>query len=107
MSACHPAQHLMSFPSQLNPDNILRFLQLRGEPASTNEIARSLHLKKTDTRPLFKMLAKLKKRRAIEELPGGRYRLLNPKKEQQAPGPQPLRRPAPHRNVPPFRIAMK
>src|SRR2546425_2082657 len=95
MSADHPAQHLMSSPSQLNPDNILRFLQLRGEPASTNEIARSLHLKKTDTRPLFKMLAKLKKRRAIEELPGGRYRLLNPKKEQQAPGPQPLRRPAP------------
>jgi len=95
MSACHPAQHLMSFPSQLNPDNILRFLQLRGEPASTNEIARSLHLKKTDTRPLFKMLAKLKKRRAIEELPGGRYRLPNRKKEQQAPGPQPLRRPAP------------
>src|SRR6266849_5837605 len=95
MSACHPAQHLMSSPSQLNPDNILRFLQLRGEPASTNEIARGLHLKKTDTRSLFKILAKLKKRRAIEELPGGRYRLPNRKKEQQAPGPQPLRRPAP------------
>src|SRR5258708_25736703 len=95
MSADHPAQHLMSSPSQLNPDNILRFLQVRGEPASTNEIARSLHLKKTDTRPLFKMLAKLKKRRAIEELPGGRSRLLNPKKEQQAPGPQPLPPPPP------------
>src|SRR5260370_33237921 len=100
MSACHPAQHLMSFPSQLNPDNILRFLQLRGEPASTNEIARSLHLKKTDTRPLFKMLGKLKKRRAIEELPGGRYRLPNRKKEQQAPGPQPPRRPAPPQERP-------
>src|SRR6266702_1803310 len=95
MSACHPAQHLMSSPTQLNPDNILRFLQLRGEPASTNEIARGLHLKKTDTRPLFKILAKLKKRRAIEEQPGGRYRLPNRKKEQQAPGQQPLRRPAP------------
>src|SRR6266699_4057035 len=95
MSACHPAQHLMSSPSQLNPDNILRFLQLRGEPASTNEIAHGLHLKKTDTRPLFKILAKLKKRHAIEELPGGRYRLPNRKKEQQAPGQQPLRRPAP------------
>src|SRR5712691_684883 len=95
MSACHPAQHLMSSPSQLNPDNILRFLQLRGEPASTNEIARGLHLKKTDTRPLFKILAKLKKRRAIEELPGGRYRLPNRKKEQQAPGQPPPRRPAP------------
>src|SRR6266571_2470346 len=99
MSACHLAQHLMSSPSQLNPDNILRFLQLRGEPASTNEIARGLHLKKTDTRPLFKMLAKLKKRRAIEELPGGRYRLPNRKKEQQAPG-QPPRRPAPPQERP-------
>src|SRR6266702_8602087 len=89
MSACHPAQHLMSSPSQLNPDNILRFLQLRGEPASTNEIARGLHLKKTDTRPLFKMLAKLKKRRAIEELPGGRYRLLSHKSEKDTPGKEP------------------
>src|SRR3989442_4824676 len=95
MSADHPAQHLMSSPSQLNPDNILRFLQLRGEPASTNEIARSLHLKKTDTRPLFKMLAKLKKRRAMQDLRGGRYRLRSAKKQQQAPVPQPLRRPAP------------
>ena len=100
MSADHPAQHLMSSPSQLNPDNILRFLQLRGEPASTNEIARGLHLKKTDTRPLFKILAKLKKRHAIEELPGGRYRLPNRKKEQQAPSQQPLRRPAPPQERP-------
>src|SRR5712691_2654398 len=96
MSACHPAQYLMSSTSQLNPDNILRFLQLRGEPASTNEIVRGLHLKKTDTRPLFKILAKLKKRRAIEELPGGRYRLPNrKKKEQQAPGQLPRRPAAP------------
>src|SRR6266852_9799641 len=99
MSACHPAQHLMSFPSQLNPDNILRFLQLRGEPASTNEIARSLHLKKTDTRPLFKMLAKLKKRRAIEELPGGRYRLPNRKPEQKTLDRSPRHNPEPARHV--------
>jgi len=53
----------------------LRFLQLRGGPASTGEIAKGLQLRKVDTRPLHKMLSKLKKRRAIEELPGGRYRL--------------------------------
>src|SRR5713226_2575575 len=86
MSACHSAQHLMSSPSQLNPDNILRFLQLRGEPASTNEIARGLHLKKTDTRPLFKILAKLKKRHAIEELPGGRYRLTGRRSDRESSG---------------------
>jgi len=76
----------MSRPSHLSPDNILRFLQLRTEPASANEIARGLQLKKTDTRPLFKMLAKLKKRRAVEELPGGRYRLPRRKKEADSPG---------------------
>src|SRR5690348_13635287 len=65
----------MPSASTLSPDNILRFLQLRSEPASTNDIARGLQLKKSDTRPLHKMLAKLKKRRVIEELPGGRYRL--------------------------------
>src|SRR5215831_13157574 len=79
----------------LSPDNILRFLQLKGAPASTNEIAKGLQLKKADTRPLHKMLAKLKKRRAIEELPGGRYRLHGRKseresREQQSPHPPAL-----------------
>ena len=76
----------MPRPSHLSPDNILRFLQVRSEPASTGEIARGLHLKKSDNRPLFKMLSKLKKRRAIEELPGGRYRLPNGKSERDGSG---------------------
>ena len=59
----------------LSTDNILRFLQLRNEPASANEIAKGLGLKDPDTRPLFKLLAKLEKRQAIEALPGGRYSL--------------------------------
>ena len=88
----------MPRPSHLSPDNILRFLQVRGDPASTNEIVQALHLKKSDTRPLFKMLSKLKKRRAIEELPGGRYRLPSHKSEREAPGSearqQPVQRPS-------------
>jgi len=88
----------MPRPSHLSPDNILRFLQVRGDPASTNEIVQALHLKKSDTRPLFKMLSRLKKRRAIEELPGGRYRLPSRKKEGEAPGSearhQPVQRPS-------------
>jgi len=80
----------MPRPSHLSPDNILRFLQVRSEPASTNEIAQGLHLKKTDHRPLFKMLSKLKKRGAIEELPGGRYRLPSRKSERESPGQKPL-----------------
>src|SRR5437016_14607431 len=90
----------MPRPSHLSPDNILRFLQIRSEPASTNEIAQGLHLKKADTRPLFKILAKLKKRHAIEELPGGRYRLPGRKSDgessrlaQRPARPQQVRRP--------------
>jgi ribonuclease R len=75
----------MPLPSHLSPDNILRFLQVRSEPASTREISEGLHLKKSDNRTLFKMLSKLKKRRAIEELPGGRYRLPSRKSEREAP----------------------
>src|SRR5690242_2446712 len=75
----------MPRPSHLSPDNILRFLQVRSAPASTTEISQGLHLKKSDNRPLFKMLSKLKKRRAIEELPGGRYRLPSRKSEPDAP----------------------
>src|SRR5437879_9854500 len=79
----------MPRPSQLSPNNILRFLQVRSVPVSTTDIARGLHLKKSDNRPLFKMLSKLKKRRAIEELPGGRYRLPTRQPKLQAPREHP------------------
>src|SRR5437899_10571025 len=92
-------------PSHLNPDNILRYLQVRNEPASTGEIAQGLHLKKSDNRPLFKMLSKLKKRRAIEELPGGRYRLPGRMSEKDAPVKEPPlsapRRPQPSASASP------
>jgi ribonuclease R len=67
----------------------LRFLQIRSEPASASEISQGLHLNKADTRPLFKMLSKLKKRRAIEELPGGRYRLPGRKPDRDTTDHQP------------------
>src|SRR6266550_3715392 len=78
----------MPRPSHLSPDNILRFLQVRSEPASASEIVEGLHLKKTDNRPLFKMLSKLRKRGAIEELPGGRYRLPSRKSGREGPRQQ-------------------
>jgi len=59
----------------------LRFLQVTRDAASTNEIAAALHIGKADRKPLFKMLLSLKKRGAIEELPGGRYRLAGRKGE--------------------------
>jgi hypothetical protein len=84
----------MSRTSNLSPENLLRFLQVKTEPVSANEIARGLHLGKSDRRPLFKILTKLKKRNAIEELPGGRYRPAkrNTAKESSASTPQTKRR---------------
>src|ERR1700687_549279 len=89
----------MPRPSHLSPDNILRFLQVRSEPASASEIAQGLHLKKTENRPLFKMLTNLRNGAAMEELPGGRYRPRSRKSEQRASGQKPrqeaMRRPQP------------
>src|ERR1700729_3994277 len=78
----------MARPSHLSPDNILRFLQVRTDPVSVDDISRGLHLKKSDYRPLLKMLVKLKKRGAVREFPGGRYHLAGSKRERddsQAP----------------------
>jgi ribonuclease R len=83
------APNPMPRPSHLSPDNILRFLQIRSQPASASEISEGLHLKKADARPLFKMLAKLKKRQAIEELSGGRYRLPSRRPDREAAGQSP------------------
>ncbi len=58
----------------IEADDVLRFLQDRGRPATTNELAEELNIAKRDRHALHKILAKLKKRRAIEELPGRRYR---------------------------------
>jgi ribonuclease R len=85
---------------RLSPDNILRFLQLRSDPASTNEIAKSLQLRKADHRSLHKMLAKLKKRQAIEELPGGRYRLPGRKPNREPTAQQHPRPASPDRSQP-------
>ncbi|MGB9467345.1 MAG: RNB domain-containing ribonuclease, partial [Candidatus Acidiferrum sp.] len=76
----------MSRPSHLSPDNILRFLQVTRDAASANEIAAALHVGKADRKPLYKMLVKLKKGAAIEELPGGRYRLAGRKRKEEAGG---------------------
>src|SRR5258708_35636084 len=75
--------------SQLSPDNILPFLQVRSAPASADEIAAALHMSKADRHALYKMLSKLKKRRAIEELPGGRYRLASRREKPTGDGHPP------------------
>jgi ribonuclease R len=73
----------MSRPSHLSPDNILRFLQVTRDSASANEIGAGLHVGKNARKALFNLLVKLKKRGAIEELPGGRYRLAGRKRKEE------------------------
>src|SRR5216684_557294 len=76
----------MPRPAQLSSDNLLHFLQVRRDPASAEEIAAALHMRRADRHALYQMLGKLKKRRLIEEVPGGRYRLAGRKEEQGGDG---------------------
>jgi ribonuclease R len=75
----------------------LRLLQVRNNPVSADEIVSGLHLSRSDRSPLFKMLAKLKKKGAISELPGGRYVLpgSKPAREPHHQGGQRGSKPAP------------
>ncbi len=80
----------MSRSSTLNPDNILRFLQVTQNNVSTEEIGRALHVSKSDKKTLFWMLSKLKKRNLIVEVAPGKYR-LNSKREPAAQKESPRR----------------
>ena len=53
---------------------------------SANEIGAALHVGKNARKALFNLLVKLKKRGAIEELPGGRYRLGGRKRKEEGGG---------------------
>src|SRR5580658_8896326 len=77
----------MSRPSHLSPDNILRFLQVTKDSVSANEIGAALRVAKNARKALFNLLVKLKRRGAIEELPGGRYRLAGRKGKEEAGDP--------------------
>src|SRR5438105_4008863 len=76
----------MTPSNSLSVDNIMRFLQLNREGASLYELQRGLKLRKTDQRPLTKILSKLKKRKAIAELSDGRFVLS---RRQEAPRTSP------------------
>jgi ribonuclease R len=80
--------------SQLSPDNILRFLQVRNGPTSLEDLSRALQVRRSSRRALLQMLAKLKKRGLVEELSHGRFLLRQTPRPQQPsskprPSPQP------------------
>src|SRR5258708_25947500 len=76
----------MNRGSPLSVDNILRFLELRGDPASLSELQHGLKLRKSQQRPLLNMLGKLKKRKAIVELTDGRLVLSSRREKRQTQG---------------------
>jgi ribonuclease R len=77
----------MPRPSPLSTDNILRFLQLRNDPVSIEDLSRALHVRKSDRRPLLQMLAKLQTRGLVEELSHGRF-LRRRSRRDPAPAPE-------------------
>ena len=77
----------MTRSSSLNPDNILRFLQVRENGGSTDEIEQALHVAKNERKALYKLLSKLKKRDLIVEIAPERYRLKSRKQAPEAPKP--------------------
>src|SRR6516165_10218737 len=78
--------------SPLSRDNILRFMQLRRDPVSLDDLSHSLRLRKNHRRPLLQMLEKLKKRGLVEELTHGRFLL---RQSQKPVAPSEKLRPAP------------
>lgn len=53
----------------------MRFLQVKDNGASTEEIAQALHLPKSERKALFKMLSKLEKRNSVLKVAAGKYSL--------------------------------
>jgi len=85
----------MARPSHLSPDNILRFLQLRNSAVTLDDLSRSLQVKRSARQALLQMIAKLKKRGLVEELPHNRFVFRKtprpePKPEKPQPAPAPV-----------------
>jgi ribonuclease R len=76
----------MARSAQLSPDNILRFLQLKGQTYTLEDILFGLKVGKRFRRPLVHMLEKLKKRGLVVEEPQGRYSFHKAKGAKQDGG---------------------
>jgi len=65
----------MPRPIHLSSDDVLRFLQLRSDPISVQDLTRCLHLKNHHRRLLQQILDRLKKKGLVEELSHQRFLL--------------------------------
>src|SRR5260370_3079566 len=66
----------MSPGEVLSEDDVLNFLGGSRGPASVREIASALSLRHAGRRALASVLSRLKRKRLVEELRGGHYRLV-------------------------------
>ena len=66
----------MARPQPLSDDEVLNFLGRTPKPAGVREIIAGLGLRHAARRALAKTLSRLKHRKLVEELRGGRYRLV-------------------------------
>ena len=69
----------MGRPEPLSDDEILNYLHRAAKPASLRQIASALGLRHAARRALAKSIARLKRRKLIEEARGGCYRLTGGK----------------------------
>ena len=66
----------MARPEPLSDNEVLNFLGRTPKPAGVREIIAGLGLRNAARRALAKTLSRLKHRKLVEELRGGRYRLV-------------------------------
>jgi ribonuclease R len=74
----------MSPDQVLSEDDVLNFLANAREPASIREVASALGLRHAGRRSLGGLLSRLKRRRLVEEVRGGRYRLSGKRSQSRA-----------------------
>lgn len=78
--------HMMSRADSPNYEHILNYLRDTPAPVRLWELATALGVRRSHQRELKKSLAHLKRRKMIEELPGGRFRLASSKQSGATTG---------------------
>jgi hypothetical protein len=75
----------------LSDEDVLSYLRLAPGPARLRELAHALQLRQKGRRELAKIITNLKRRKLIEEMPGGRFRLSSAKPEHTSETGRPVK----------------
>ncbi|HXJ18457.1 MAG TPA: RNB domain-containing ribonuclease [Candidatus Polarisedimenticolia bacterium] len=89
MKRHHPNRHEEPRPQEITHEQVIAHLATLARPASIREIAHGMGLKHHGRRFLPRVIQQLKRNGEIEEIHGGRYRLVGQKQlPRAAPGPR-------------------